>query len=102
MRVFSVQYSVFSFLSSVVVDQWSVGRGRDRFGFRISDFFRHSSFVIRHSLALLIFASLQAGAAIPDRPEKLTFPPLTYEPPAPEKFRVSLKSGAVAYVVPDH
>jgi len=40
-------------------------------------------------------------AAIPDRPEKLSFPPLTYEPPAPETFRVQLKSGPVAYVVPD-
>src|ERR1051326_6135371 len=40
-------------------------------------------------------------AAIPDRPEKLSFPPLVYEPPAPEKFRVPLKSGPVAYVVPD-
>ena len=40
-------------------------------------------------------------SAIPDRPEKLSYPPLTYEPPAPDKFRVALKSGPVAYVVPD-
>jgi zinc protease len=39
--------------------------------------------------------------AVPDRPEKLSFPPLQYEPPAPEKYRVELKSGPVAYVVPD-
>ncbi len=39
--------------------------------------------------------------SIPARPEALKFPPLTYEPPAPEKFRVELKSGPVAYVVPD-
>jgi len=38
---------------------------------------------------------------IPDRPEKLSYPPLVYEPPAPEKYRVELKSGPVAYVVPD-
>jgi zinc protease len=38
---------------------------------------------------------------IPDRPEKLAFPKLAYEPPAPEKYRVQLKSGPVAYVVPD-
>ena len=38
---------------------------------------------------------------IPDRPEKLTYPPLVYEPPAPGQFRVPLKSGPVAYVVPD-
>ena len=38
---------------------------------------------------------------IPPRPEQLAFPPLVYEPPAPEKFRVALKSGPIAYVVPD-
>jgi zinc protease len=42
-----------------------------------------------------------APAGIPDRPEKLAFPPLVYEPPAPEAYRVQLKSGPVAYVVPD-
>ena len=42
-----------------------------------------------------------AGQDIPDRPEKLKFPALVYEPPAPEKYRVELKSGPVAYVVPD-
>jgi predicted Zn-dependent peptidase len=52
------------------------------------------------------FARAQSAAAdlsqpIPDRPEKLTFPQLVYEPPAPEKYRVVLKSGPVAYVVPD-
>lgn len=36
-----------------------------------------------------------------DRPEKLTFPPLKYEPPRPQDFRVALKAGPVAYVVPD-
>jgi zinc protease len=50
-----------------------------------------------------IFAAASAsfGATIPGRPEKLTFPPLVYEPPAPEKFRVQLKAGPVAYIVPD-
>jgi len=42
-----------------------------------------------------------AASAIPERPEKLKFPPLVYEPPAPEKYRVQLKAGSVAYVVPD-
>ena len=42
-----------------------------------------------------------AHAAIPARPEKLTFPPLVYEPPAPADYRVKLASGPVAYVVPD-
>jgi predicted Zn-dependent peptidase len=45
--------------------------------------------------------SAKSSTTIPDRPEKLMFPPLTYEPPAPEKYRVMLKSGPVAYVVPD-
>jgi len=39
--------------------------------------------------------------AIANRPEELKFPPLNYEPPAPEQFRVPLKSGAIAYIVPD-
>lgn len=40
-------------------------------------------------------------ASIPTRPEKLTFPPLVYETPAPADYRVKLASGPVAYVVPD-
>ncbi|MDB6067000.1 MAG: Peptidase domain protein [Pedosphaera sp.] len=40
--------------------------------------------------------------AIPKRPEELKFPSLVYQPPDPAKYRVALKSGAVAYVVPDH
>ncbi|MCX6921963.1 MAG: pitrilysin family protein [Verrucomicrobia bacterium] len=56
--------------------------------------------------ASILFASVGtlsvfAQAAIPDRPEKLSYPPLVYEPPAQEKFRVQLKNGPVAYVVPD-
>ena len=42
-----------------------------------------------------------AAQTIPDRPEKLKFPPLVYEPPAPESYIVALKNGPVAYVVPD-
>jgi predicted Zn-dependent peptidase len=38
---------------------------------------------------------------IASRPEELKFPPLNYEPPAPEQFRVKLQSGPIAYVVPD-
>src|SRR5579864_9492290 len=41
------------------------------------------------------------SAAIPARPEALKFPPLNYEPPLPEKYRVVLKSGPVAYIAPD-
>jgi zinc protease len=42
-----------------------------------------------------------AATGIPERPEKLSFPPLVYDPPAPNTFRVPLKAGPVAYVVPD-
>jgi zinc protease len=47
------------------------------------------------------FASVTRAADIPDRPEKLSFPPFKYVPPVPDNFRVQLKSGPVAYVVPD-
>jgi len=40
-------------------------------------------------------------AGLPDRPEKLQFPPLVYEPPNPADFRVPLKSGPIAYVAAD-
>jgi predicted Zn-dependent peptidase len=45
---------------------------------------------------------LRAGESIPDRPEKLEFPPLQYSPPHADEYRVALKSGPVAYLVPDH
>lgn len=48
-----------------------------------------------------VAAQTTGASTIPDRPEKLSFPDLEYEPPAPEKFRAQLKSGPVAYVVPD-
>jgi predicted Zn-dependent peptidase len=38
---------------------------------------------------------------IPSRPEKLSFPPLEFNPPKPETYRVPLTGGPVAYVVPD-
>jgi zinc protease len=57
------------------------------------------------SLALLcisLAASTASGApAVPKRPEQIKFPPLAYEPPDPAACRLPLKSGAVAYVVPD-
>jgi zinc protease len=67
-----------------------------------------SRIILALVLAFVSSALFQAAAAdtagtpgIPDRPEKLSFPPLVYQPPAPEKYRVQLKSGPVAYVVPD-
>lgn len=58
--------------------------------------------VLATSLATVLTAADSPPAgAIPDRPEKLAYPPLTYEPPSPASFRVALKAGPVAYVVPD-
>lgn len=52
-------------------------------------------------VATVLAAACLSAAPIPDRPEKLQFPPLDYEPPAPENYRAQLRSGPVAYVVPD-
>ena len=41
------------------------------------------------------------AADIPDRPEKLKFPELKYEPPVGAKYRVELRNGPVAFVVPN-
>jgi zinc protease len=85
-------------------------RSPDLFGFRFSGLLRASDFGLRICRTVLVASALLtpllpapalAQATIPDRPEKLTFPPLVYEPPAPEKFRVQLTSGPIAYVAPD-
>ena len=52
-------------------------------------------------LTALLIVTRSFAADIPGRPEKLTFPSLTYEPPNPADYRVALKSGPIAYVVPD-
>ena len=52
-------------------------------------------------VASLVLAASSFAADIPERPEKLAFPPLTYEPPNPADYRVALKAGPIAYVVPD-
>ena len=41
------------------------------------------------------------SAGIPARPEKLSFPPLKFDAPVPDQYRVTLASGPVAYLVPD-
>jgi predicted Zn-dependent peptidase len=45
--------------------------------------------------------ALGQAQEIPDRPEKLKFPPLVYDAPNPVEYRVELKSGAVVYIYPD-
>ncbi|MDD5139851.1 MAG: pitrilysin family protein [Verrucomicrobiales bacterium] len=54
------------------------------------------------SVALVAPFQILHSADIPDRPEKLSFPPLKYDAPVPDQYRVQLKSGPVAYIVPDH
>jgi zinc protease len=54
------------------------------------------------SVALVAPFQIARSADIADRPEKLSFPPLKYEAPIPDQYRVQLKSGPVAYIVPDH
>lgn len=56
----------------------------------------------------LALAGLAAGAPrsaaaqdIPKHPDQFQYPPLRYEPPRASAHRVKLKSGAVAYLVPD-
>lgn len=58
---------------------------------------------LSHVLTFALLAGTASAAApeIPDRPEKLTFPPLVYNPPAPADYRVPLAAGPVAYLVPD-
>src|SRR6185312_9734407 len=45
--------------------------------------------------------TLLDNSGIAARPEQIKFPPLDFQPPAPEQFRVQLKSGPIAYVIPD-
>lgn len=73
---------------------------------------RLHSLVVAGRIFALIAALGIAGASaqiqtppsiqtIPDRPEQLAFPPLSYEPPGPDTYRVALRAGPIAYVVPD-
>jgi predicted Zn-dependent peptidase len=53
------------------------------------------------SLVAVLGAALGQAEEIPDRPEKLKFPPLVYEAPNPRDYRVELESGAVVYIYQD-
>lgn len=46
-------------------------------------------------------SALEQNPTIPARPEELKYPALTFEAPIAAKYRVPLKNGPVAYVVPD-
>jgi predicted Zn-dependent peptidase len=49
----------------------------------------------------LVSAALAWGQEIPARPEKIAFPPLTFNVPDPAATRVKLTNGVVAYVAED-
>ncbi len=46
-------------------------------------------------------APAKAAGDIPARPDDLKYPPLKFEPPKAADYRVTLKNGMVAYLVPD-
>ena len=59
---------------------------------------------MKYLFAIFLVFSLGLSAFavdIPSRPEKLKFPELKYEPPKGSDYRVELKSGPVAFVVPN-
>jgi zinc protease len=58
-------------------------------------------FVKSTALLLAVSASCALGQAIPDRPEKLTYPPLTFQVPKAKDARVLLKNRVPAYLVAD-
>jgi predicted Zn-dependent peptidase len=45
---------------------------------------------------------LAASEEIPDHPEKLTYKPITFNPPKPADYRVELSNGMVVYIAEDH
>ena len=45
---------------------------------------------------------LRTAAALPERPERIDFPPLSFEPPDPATFRRTLPDGTVVYLAPSH
>ncbi|MDP6892833.1 MAG: pitrilysin family protein [Verrucomicrobiota bacterium] len=52
-------------------------------------------------LVLVLVPCLIQAQEIPDRPEKLKFSPLVYDPPSPIDYRVEMPSGAIVYIYPD-
>ena len=85
-RCHAVRASVFGLLSA--------------FDLRPSDFAMRSSTWL-FSSPPSIPPHLLPKPPSPTAPKSSPIPPLVYEPPAPEAFRVQLKSGPIAYVVPD-
>jgi zinc protease len=57
------------------------------------------------ALAVVLASALWTGNAtagdVPERPEKIKYPSMKYDPPKAADYRVELKDGMVAYMVPD-
>jgi zinc protease len=58
-------------------------------------------FVKSTALLLAVSASCAVGQAIPDRPEKLAYPPLAFQVPKAKDAKVLLKNKVPAYLVAD-
>ncbi len=63
----------------------------------------HQSIALIAAIVSIVSLGGSYGLAseIPARPEELKYPALNYEPPSASQYRVELKSGPVAYIVPD-
>jgi zinc protease len=53
------------------------------------------------ALLAVLAASTALGQPIPDRPEKLTYPPISFQVPKAKDAKVVLKNGVPAYLVAD-
>ena len=65
--------------------------------------FPRAATLVLAALAVLLSprAAAQAGQPLPDRPEKLAYPPLSFQVPRAREAKVALKNGVPAYLVPD-
>jgi zinc protease len=62
-------------------------------------------FVVASAVVLTLAARPTAAAepaVLPDRPEAIEFPPLSFEPPAAAGFRHVLSDGTVVFLAPSH
>ena len=60
-----------------------------------------NSLVKNAALGVVLSASCALGQTIPDRPEKLTYPPLAFQVPKAKDAKVLLKNKVPAYLVAD-
>ncbi len=58
---------------------------------------------VRNDAKNVVAKDVSAGiVTIPDRPEKIVFEPLSYEPPSAAAFRRQLRDGTVVFLAPSH